>query len=57
MQFDVIHLETRNGKKCYVTFLTLEFRTCLFVFGGTHMAPNSLTLHKPVSVVASVMYF
>jgi hypothetical protein len=57
MQFAVIYLETRDGKKCYVAFSTLEFRSCFTVFGGAHMAPNSLTLHKPVSVVACVMYF
>jgi len=57
MQFAVIYLKTRNGKKCYVAFLTLEFHSCLFVFEGTNTAPNSLTSHKPVSVVACVMYF
>ena len=37
-----------------VAFLKLVFCTCFFVFGGTHMAPNFLTLHEPVSVVSWV---
>jgi hypothetical protein len=46
MQFGVIYLETWGSTQSYVAFWTLEFS---FVFGRTHMAPNSLTLYKPVS--------
>ena len=50
----MMYLETWSCTKPYVAFLTLEFRSCLFVLGGTHMALNSVTLHKPVSVVSCV---
>jgi hypothetical protein len=49
MQFGVIYLKTQGSTQPYVAFSTLEFRSCFFVFGGTHTAPNSLTLHKPVA--------
>jgi hypothetical protein len=35
----------------------LEFHYCFFVFGGTHMKQNSLTLHRPVSVVSCASLF
>jgi hypothetical protein len=54
MQFGVIYLKTWGGTQPYVASSTLEICSCFFVFGRTHMAPNSLTLHKPVSVVACV---
>ena len=53
MQFDVIYLETWGSTQPYFAFSTLEFRSFFFAFTGTHKAPNSLTLLKPVSV----MYF
>jgi hypothetical protein len=49
MQFGVIYLKTWGSTQPCVAFLTLEFRSCSFVFGGTHVVPNSLTLHKSVS--------
>jgi hypothetical protein len=54
MLFGMIYLETWGYTKPYVAFLTLEFRSWLFFLDGTHMAPNSLTFYKPVSVVSCV---
>jgi len=34
----------------------LEFHSCVFAFGRTYMAPNSLTLHKPVSCLVSGLF-
>jgi hypothetical protein len=42
------YLKTWDSTQPYVAFSALEFRSCFFVFGGTHMAANSLALHKPV---------
>jgi hypothetical protein len=49
MQFGVIYLETWGSTQPYVALSTLEFRSCFFVFGGTHTAVNSFTLHKPIA--------
>ena len=57
VQFGVIYLKTWGGTQPYVASSTLEICSCFFVFGRTYMAPNSLTLHKPVSVVACVKSF
>jgi hypothetical protein len=57
MQFGMINLETCGGTKTYVAFSTLEFHSCFFVLGGTHMALNSLTFNKPVSVGSCVKSF
>jgi hypothetical protein len=48
MQFGVIYLKTWGSTQPYVALSTLEFRSCFFVFGGTHMAANSFTPHQPV---------
>jgi hypothetical protein len=55
MQFGVIYLETWGSTQSCVAFLTLDFRSFFFVFGGTHTSPNSLTLHKPVSDFSDVI--
>jgi hypothetical protein len=57
MQFVVIYLKTWGGTEPYVAFSTPEFHSCFFVFGRTCMAPNSLTLHKPVSVLFCISVF
>ena len=57
MQFGKIYLKTGGGTKPYVAFKTPKFCSCVYVLGRTHIAPNSLTLHKPVSVVSSVKSF
>jgi hypothetical protein len=57
MQFDVIYLETRGSTQPYFAFLTLAFCSHFLVFGGSHMAPNSLTLLEPVSVVFCIKFF
>jgi hypothetical protein len=49
LQFGVIYVKTWGIPQTYVVFSTLEFHSFFFVFGGTHTAPNSVTLHKPVS--------
>jgi hypothetical protein len=49
MQFCMTYLQTWGSTQPYVAFWTLDFRPLFFVFGGTHVSPNSLTLHKPVS--------
>ena len=50
MRFGVIHLEAWGSSDLYVAFLTFVFCSCFFVFGTTHAAPNSLTVHELVSV-------
>jgi hypothetical protein len=57
MQFGVIYGKTLGGTQPYIVFSTPEFRSCFFVFGGIDTAPNSLTLQRPVSVVACVESF
>jgi len=57
MQFGMIYLKTRGGKKPSVVFKTPEFHSCVYVLGRTYTAPNSLTLHKPVTVVSCVKSF
>jgi hypothetical protein len=54
MQFDVIYtyLETWGSTQPYFAFLTFAFCSNFLVFGRSHMAPNSLKLHEPVSVVS-----
>ena len=52
IQFGMIYLDTWASTQPCVALLTLVFCTCFFVFGRTHMAPNFLTLHEPVSVVS-----
>ena len=42
MQFRVIYLETWGSTQPCVAFLTLEFRSCFFVFGGICKALNFL---------------
>jgi hypothetical protein len=37
-----------------VAFSTPVFCSCFFIFGETHMAPNSLTLQEPMSIVSWV---
>ena len=46
MQLGVIYLETWGSTQPYVAFSTLEFCSCFFVFGATHTAANSFTLHN-----------
>jgi hypothetical protein len=46
MHFLVIYLETWGGTQPYFAFSILEFRFCFFVFGGTHRAVNSFSLHN-----------
>jgi hypothetical protein len=48
--------KTWGSTQPYVAFWTLVFRSGV-MFGPTHEAPNSLTLHKPVSVVSQVKSF
>ena len=50
----MIYLETLGNSQPYFAFLTFEFHSCQFVFGTTHMATYSLTLHKAVSVGSCV---
>jgi hypothetical protein len=57
MQFGVIYFRTWGSTQPYIVFSTLEFHSCLFVFGGTHMAPNSPTVHTLESVVSWVESF
>jgi len=57
MQFGMIYLETCGSTKSDVAFPMLEIRSCFFLLGGTHMAPNSLTFNKPVSVVSCIKSF
>ena len=57
IRFGVIHLEAWSSTDTYVAFLTFVFCSCFFVFGRKHTAPNSLTLHEPVSVVSQVKSF
>ena len=52
VQFGMIYLYIRGSTQPCVAFLILVFCTCFFVFGGTHMALNFLTLNEPVSVVS-----
>ena len=52
MQFGVIYFETWGSTQPYVVFMTLVFCSCFFVFGRTHMTPNSLILHESVSDVS-----
>ena len=52
MQSGVIYFKTQGSTQPYVSFLTVVFCSCLFVFGRTYMAQKSLTLHEPVSVVS-----
>ena len=56
MQFGVIHLEIWGSTDPFVAFWIL---ICCsgFMFGRTHTAPNSLTVHEPVSVVSQVKCF
>jgi hypothetical protein len=54
MQFGVIYLETWGGTQLRIAFSTLAFH---FFFFRTHTAPTSLSLHKPVPVVACVKSF
>jgi hypothetical protein len=49
----VIYHETWGSTQSCVAFFALEFCPCLFVYGGTHSEPNSLTFHKPVSCLVS----
>jgi hypothetical protein len=56
IQFGMIYLDTSGSTQPCAAFLTLVFCTCFFVFGRTHMAPNFLTLHEPVSVVFWVIF-
>jgi len=56
MQFGVMYFETWHSTWPYVAFCTLVFCSCVFVFGGTHMAPNSLTLLEPVSCLESSLF-
>jgi hypothetical protein len=56
MQFGVIYRETWGSTQPYVALSTLEFRSCLFVFGGAHMVPNSRTSHKPLSCILSCLF-
>ena len=49
MQFVLIYLNTWGSTQPYTAFLTLEFGSSFFVFGGTHRTPNFLMLQKPVS--------
>ena len=57
MRLGVLHLETWDSTQPCIALPTLEFRSCFFVFGRIHTAPNSLTLHKPLSVVSCVKTF
>ena len=57
MQFGVMYLDTWGNTQPCVAFSTLVFCSCLFVYGGTYLEPNFLTLHKPVSVVSCVKSF
>jgi hypothetical protein len=52
MQFGVKYLETWVSTQPYFAFLTFAFCSYFLVFGVSHTAPNSLTLHEPVSVVS-----
>jgi hypothetical protein len=54
MQFGVIYLKKCVRTQPYITFSTLNFRFWFYVFGRTHAAPKSLTLHKTVPVVCQV---
>jgi hypothetical protein len=49
IKFGVIYLETWGSTQPYGALETLEFLSCFFVFGGTQMAANSFTPHKPVA--------
>jgi len=55
MQFGVIHLQMWGSTQPYFAFLTLAIY--FLVFDGSYMAPNSLTLHEPVSVMSKVKFF
>ena len=55
-QFGVIYFKTWGSTQPYVVFWTLVFCSG-FMFGQTHKAPNSLTLHEPVSVVSQSSLF
>ena len=57
IQSGVIYFKTWGSIQPYIPFLTLEFHSCFFVFGGTHTTPNSLTVHMPGSVVSYVNSF
>ena len=57
MQLGMTYLKTCSGTQLNVAILTLESLACLFVLGGTYPAPNSRTLHQPVSVVSCVKSF
>lgn len=50
-------LRNTGQPQSYVTFSTLEFLSCFFVFDGTHTAPIYLTLHKPLAVVSVKSFF
>ena len=56
MQSGVIYFRIWGNTKPYIVFSTLEFHSCFFVFGGTHMASISPTLHRPESVVSWVKW-
>ena len=58
----MVYLETMGSTQLHVVFSKLEFCYCSFFvmdfhFGGTHTAPNSLTLNKPVSFVSGNQVF
>jgi hypothetical protein len=57
MQFGVIYLETWCSTQLDVAFLTLEFSSCFFVFGGTHTAVNSFTLHNQCLTLIVIQAF
>jgi len=53
MWFGVMYFETWHSTQPYIAFSTHVFCSCVFVFRGTHMAPNSLTLPETVSCLQS----
>jgi hypothetical protein len=52
----VLYLKTWGSTQSYVAFLSHDFHSRSFVSGRTHMAWNSLTLHKRVSYLMSSLF-
>lgn len=50
MLYGVIYLKRWGITQCHVTFWTLDFCSCFFVFNGTHMGLNSVPFQRPVFV-------